>query len=144
MFAAAVLTVSVPALAQDAAALVKQRGDIMKNVSGTLKALKKSAEAGKVGAKDAARVSKALAGAKKFTSLFPANTGSDKVKTRAKPEIWKEWATFEGHAGKLLAALAEVETAAKSGDAKAMGAAVKTASGTCGGCHKPFRGPKPE
>jgi cytochrome c556 len=47
-------------------------------------------------------------------------------------------------AGKLVTALTDVEKATKTGDAAAMGAAVKTAQGTCGGCHKPFRGPKPK
>jgi cytochrome c556 len=142
--AVAALSLAVPALAQDKAALVKERGGIMKNVSGTLKALDKSAKSGKVGANDAARASKALASYKKYTSLFPAGTDSGVIKTRAKPEIWKDWSKFEAQAGKLVTALTDVEKAAKAGDAAALGAAVKTAQGTCGGCHKPFRGPKPK
>jgi len=136
------LTPSVQA--QDKAALVKERGAIMKSVSGTLKALGKSAKAGKVGAKDAARVAKALAGARKFAGLFPKGTGSDAIKTRAKPEIWAQWPKFEASAGELVAALEGVQKAAASGDAGSLGAAVKTARATCGGCHKPFRGPKPK
>lgn len=144
LLAFAAMSLATPALAQDAGSAVKERLAIMKNVSGTMKALSKSAKAGKIGAKDAARASKALAGAKKFASLFPANTGSDMVKTRAKPEIWKDWAKFEAQAGKLVAGLTAVEAAAKAGDAGAFADAVKTAQGTCGGCHKPFRGPKPK
>ena len=144
LFAFAAMSLATPAMAQDAGAAVKERVAIMKNVSGTMKALAKSAEAGKVGGKDAERAAKALAGAKKVASLFPANSGSDMVKTRAKPEIWKDWAKFEAEAGKLVAGLTAVDAAAKAGDAKALAAAVKTAQGTCGGCHKPFRGPKPK
>ncbi len=131
------------AQAQDMGATVKERLAIMKNISGTLKALGKSAKAGKVSGKAAARAAKALAGAKKFTGLFPAGSGSDKVKTRAKPEIWAQWAKFQAADGKLVAALEGVQKAAASGDAKSLDAAVKTARATCGGCHKPFRGPKP-
>ena len=132
------------AQAQDIGVVVKERVGIMKNVSGTLKALGKSAKAGKVGAKDAARAAKALAGAKKATALFPAGSSSDKVKSRAKPEIWAEWPKFEAGMGKLVAGLEGVQKAAASGDAGALNAAVKTAHATCGGCHKPFRGPKPK
>lgn len=129
------------AVAQD---VVKERGSIMKTISGTLKALDKSAKAGKVGANDAARAAKALEGAKKIDKLFPAGTGSDKVKTRAKPEIWTQWAKFEAQANKLVGTLEGVQKAAASGDAAALGAAVKEARATCGGCHKPFRGPRPK
>ncbi|MFT5538595.1 MAG: cytochrome c556 [Alphaproteobacteria bacterium] len=132
------------ALAQDHGAVVKERLAIMKSVSGTLKRLGKSAKAGKVGGKDAARAAKALAGYKKFSKLFPAGSDSGMIKTRAKAEIWKDWAKFEGQAGKLVAALEGVQMAAAAGDAGAMGKAVKAARGVCGGCHKPFRGPKPK
>jgi cytochrome c556 len=142
--AVAAFSLAVPALAQDKAALVNERLDIMKGVSGALKALDKSAKSGKVGANDAGRASKAAASFKKFAKLFPAGTDSGVIKTRAKPEIWKDWAKFDAQAAKLDSALTEVEKAAKAGDAAALGTAVKTAQGTCGGCHKPFRGPKPK
>lgn len=138
--AVALLALSSPVSAQNAA--VQERSAIMKTVSGTLKALDSAAKAGKTG--DAGQAAKALAGVKKFTTLFPAGTGSDKIATRAKPEIWAQWAKFETEAGKLVSALTAVEAAAKGGDAKALAAAVKTAQGVCGGCHKPFRGPAPK
>ena len=49
VFAFAAMSLATPAMAQDAGAAVKERVAIMKNVSGAMKALAKSAEAGKVG-----------------------------------------------------------------------------------------------
>ena len=142
--AAAVFSLATPAFAQDAVAVVKERLGIMKMISDSVKALKASADASKVGAGDAAKAGAALAGAKKALTLFPAGTGADKVKTRAKPEIWKDKAKFDAGMGKLVAGLTAVEKAAKAGDASAMASAVKATQASCGGCHKPFRGAKPE
>jgi cytochrome c556 len=146
IFAVAGFAFSVPnlALAQDHSMVVKERSAIMKNVSGTLKRLGKSAKAGKVGGKDAARAAKALAGAKKFATLFPAGSHAGMVKSRAKKALWDDFAKFEAQNGKFVAALESVQKAAASGDAGAMGAAVKVARGTCRDCHKPWRGPKPK
>lgn len=143
-FAVVAFAFAAPAFAQDMGAIVKERAGIMKSVSGAVKALDTSAKAGKVAPDDAARAAKALASYKKYTSLFPAGSDSGKVKTRAKPEIWQDKARFESEAGKLLAALGDIEKAAKAGDAKAMGGAVKLAQETCSTCHKAFRGPRPE
>lgn len=142
--AVAALAFATSAFAQDMGAIVKERTGIMKSVSGAVKALDSSAKAGKVASDDAARAAKALASYKKYTSLFPVGSDSGKVKTRAKPGIWQDKARFEATAGKLVAALGDIEKAAKAGDAKAMGGAVKVAQETCNTCHKAFRGPRPE
>jgi cytochrome c556 len=129
-------------LAQDHGAVVKERSAIMKTVSRSLKGLRKNAKAGKVGGKDAARTAKALVGAKKFAKLFPVGSHSGMVKSRAKKALWDDFSKFEAQSAKLVAALVKVEKAAASGNAKAMGAAVKVARGTCRDCHKPWRGPR--
>jgi cytochrome c556 len=142
--AASVLAMASPVLAQDATAAMKERSSGMKMMNASLKALKASAEAGKAGAAEAAKAAAALAGAKKIATLFPAGTGSDKFKNRAKPEIWADKAKFDALAEKLVADLTAVEAAAKAGNGAAMAAAVKTVDATCTACHKPFRGAKPE
>lgn len=142
--AATVIALATPALAQDAGAVVKERVAIMKANADIMKGLAASAKAGKVGAGDAAAAAKVRVGVTKFLTLFPAGSDSSKVKTRARPEIWKDWAKFQAEGNKLVAALGDVEKAAGAGDAKAMAGAVKVAQGTCGGCHKPFRGAAPK
>lgn len=140
--AGAMLALGTVALAQDAAKAAHERHEIMEHVGKTAKALAGAAKSGKVGSGEAAMAADLQARLKKFLTLFPEGSGSDKVKTRAKPEIWKEWPKFEATGKRLVAALADVEATAKSGDAKAFQAAVKKATSVCGQCHKPFRGPK--
>ena len=72
-----------------------------------------------------------------ITSVFPEGSGSGD--TRAKPEIWEDWAKFEQAAADLEAAAAGMVEAAKTGDLAAIGAALGKVGGACGGCHKPFR-----
>ena len=74
--------------------------------------------------------------------LFPAGTGADKVKTRAKPEIWQDWKKFEAGARQLGRETAKLAEVAKSGDMKAFAAQYKAVSKACAACHKPFRASK--
>ena len=74
--------------------------------------------------------------------LFPAGTGADKVKTRAKPEIWQDWKKFEAGARRLGRETAMLAEVAKSGDMKAFAAQYKAVSKACAACHKPFRASK--
>ena len=64
------------------------------------------------------------------------------VKSRAKPEIWSDWAGFSKAADDLSMATAAVVEAAKGGDPAAIGAALGDVGKACGGCHKPYRGPE--
>ena len=139
LFAFAAMSLATPAMAQDAGAAVKERVAIMKNVSGAMKALAKSAEAGKVGGKDAERAAKPLAGAKKVASQFPANSGSDMVKTRAKPEIWTDAAGFEAAGGVWYKAY---QTIKATTDEASFKAAFPALGESCKGCHEKFRRPK--
>ena len=72
--------------------------------------------------------------------LFPEGSGGGK--SRAKPEIWSDWAGFTKAAKNFQAAAPGLVAAAKTGDSAKIGAAVKAVGKTCGGCHKPFRAPK--
>ena len=78
-----------------------------------------------------------VANVDKHASLFPKGTDRGELgakATRAKPEIWSDWSTFETKLG----ALKKVASKVADGDM----AAAKGIGKTCGGCHKLFRGKK--
>ena len=66
--------------------------------------------------------------------------GTDKgAPTRAKPDIWKDGAKFKAAAEKMVAEVAKLDTAAKSGSLDAIKAAVGGVGGACKACHDDFR-----
>jgi len=69
--------------------------------------------------------------------IFPAGSGVGE--TRAKPEIWQNWAKFEAATKAFQTATKELARIAETGDMAAVGAQLNKAGETCGGCHKPFR-----
>ncbi len=74
---------------------------------------------------------------KLFPTLFPA--GSDKGTTKAAPAIWSDNAGFQKAALALSEAGDSLATAAKAGDATAVGVAFKAIGDACGACHKDYR-----
>jgi cytochrome c556 len=68
---------------------------------------------------------------------FAANTES--LKSRAKPEIWKEQAKFKEASDKMVAEVAKLEVAAKTGNLDTIKAAFGAAGGSCKACHDSFR-----
>jgi cytochrome c556 len=64
--------------------------------------------------------------------------------TDAKPEIWQDWAKFEGAIADFEEAARNLETAAAGSDPSAVGPAMKALGKSCGGCHDSFRKPKEE
>lgn len=126
----------------DPQAISEKRRDLMKEMSSARKALRKSAKAGKAGAAEVAQAEKIAAVIAQLENLWVAGSGSDMVKGRAKPEIWKNEADFKERFAKLQKAAADGVKAAKAGDAKGISAAMGDTG--CGGCHKRFRGPKPK
>jgi cytochrome c556 len=78
---------------------------------------------------------------KELLTWFPEGSmGGDD--SRAKPEIWTDWAGFEAKAKDFQAAVPALVAASKTGDKAQIGAALGAVGKTCGGCHKPFRKPK--
>ena len=77
---------------------------------------------------------------KRLLTLFPEGSTSDK--SRAKPEIWANWADFEQKAAAFQKAIPDLAAAANSGDKAKIGVAVKAVGGACGACHKAYRKPK--
>jgi cytochrome c556 len=72
-------------------------------------------------------------------ALFPAGSGTGE--TRALPAIWTDNAGFVQANTNMVTALTALRTAAAAGDVAATTAAFNQAGATCGGCHRPYRGP---
>lgn len=68
---------------------------------------------------------------------FTANTES--LKSRAKPEIWKEQAKFKDASDKLVTEAAKLEAAAKTGNLDTIKTAFGAVGGSCKACHDAFR-----
>jgi cytochrome c556 len=66
--------------------------------------------------------------------------GTDQsANTKAKPEIWKEFAKFKEAQGKLQGETAKLVAAARSGDKAALQAAFGGVGGACKSCHDTYR-----
>ena len=65
--------------------------------------------------------------------------GSDKGKTEARPEIWKEPAKFKEAAEKTQVEMTKLAAAAKTGNLDNLKTAVRAVSSTCKSCHDSFR-----
>lgn len=127
---------------------IKQRIEVMKKgVLGNFKVIKGFAKEGKGSMADIEKAAMGIqAAAKQIPALFPKGTGRpdvDEKKTRALSKIWDDWATFIKANDAMSAHAGAVAMAASKNDAEG----VKKAFGMmgkegCGGCHKPFRGPK--
>ena len=74
------------------------------------------------------------------TLPWPAFTpDTEALKTRAKPEIWKEGAKFKESYEKLMAETVKLEVAAKTGNLDTIKAAFGAAGGSCKNCHDSFQ-----
>ena len=80
--------------------------------------------------------------APKIQPLFPAGTGPDVGKTRAKPEIWQKPEDFALKAHDLETAATQFNVAAKSGDLSQIKATFGALGKTCKACHDLYRAPK--
>ncbi len=141
MLLGAAFVLGLGVTASQAGPTLEHRKAVMKGIVGHIKALGAVAK-GKAQA-DAGTVVHAMALDELSASikfLFPKDSGGGE--SRAKPEIWIEWAKFEAAAHALSAATPALVVAAKSGDAGQIGAAIGPVGKACGGCHKPFRVPK--
>lgn len=126
------------ALAATADELHEKRETAMKQAGGALKALGEAAKAGTVGADEVAKAQGVVDFSHSFAELFPDGS----LAGRALPEIWSNKAGWDEKVTAFQGAADTVLAAAKTGDAAALGAALKQAGDSCGGCHKVFRGPE--
>ena len=75
--------------------------------------------------------------AQALANAFPAGSEGG----RALPEIWSDRDGFMDRVTDIQNATASLVSAAESGDAEAVGAAMQAVRGTCGSCHQNYRGP---
>ncbi len=117
---------------------IKYRQAVMKAIGGHTGAASQIVR-GKVSPEGAlAMHSSALAALNEnLSSLFPE--GSDFGETKAKEEIWSDWAKFEQAAEDAKGATAAFADAVADGDPDKIGAAFKDVGESCKGCHKAFR-----
>jgi len=129
------------ARAEDGAAVLAERQELMKQQGKDMKAVKDYLD-------DKAELAPAQSAAAdliqtmlKIPSEFPKDTGMEQFpKSEAKPVVWTEWDKFLA-AQKTAAAKADALNAAfKGGDKAAITAAFgDLGKNGCGGCHETFR-----
>ena len=135
------------AMAQSPGEAIKERRALMQSNSKSFKVIKAFVKSGKGSAGAVRDAAVTLAwNAAQIPGLFVKGTSlKDGVgQTRAKPAIWVMWADFEAASAKLKAAGANLAKVAAGGDAAAIKVAAGAIGKSCGGCHKPFRGPRPK
>lgn len=74
---------------------------------------------------------------------FPRGTGPEAgVRTRAKPDIWANWAGFRQAGVNFVVAARALSAAAQSGDVGQVRTALRDVTRACGACHDSFRAPE--
>ena len=117
----------------------------MKNMSKNIKVVASFVKKGKGTTEDVARSARMIASdIAQFPNYYPKGTaqGSAAGNTRSKAEIWTQWASFTGAAAKATDSTLNLAMAADIGNKDSLGSAMGSPGKSCGGCHKPYRGPK--
>jgi len=135
-----VVALQAQVLAHDAKNLpagpIRDRHELMEGIGKNAKAIGNALKSGDLKAvPDAAEA--IHTDAAKILPLFPP--GSTHAESRAKPEIWTDWKTFEASAKDLEKTAGDLAAAAKSGGDVA--AAADKMFDNCKGCHEKFRVP---
>ena len=123
---------------------VKERGEAMKSVGGSMKVLAGMFKgANEFVGEDAEKHGKnIIAMFAKAQPLF--NDGKESENSRAKATIWSDAAGFEAAFKKGAAGAAAVAAAGAEFDEDVFKAAFKQLAGGCKGCHETYRLPKKE
>jgi cytochrome c556 len=127
--------------AQTPQQIVDARVEAMKKLGGDLKATSQAATP----AEAKAKLAEAIAFSESIVSRFPKGTGigdAGVTKTRALQDIWAKPAEFKAAADAMTAVLKNIDAALGTGDKAKVDAAFGEVGKSCGGCHKPFRGPE--
>ena len=139
----AMVMLAAPPNKDQALQIVKQRHEAMEGLGKAMKALHRALDANPPDT-NVVRAQTAImaSAAAKIPSLFPAGTGPDVGKTRAKPEIWKQQDLFLRKSKDFLAAAQAIDAAAKTGDVNKVMALHENVDKACKACHDPFRAPE--
>jgi len=127
----------------DAAKIMRERHEAMEGLGKAMKALHRGLDSSNpdinlIRAQTATMATTAA----KIPGFFPAGTGPDVGKTRAKPEIWTQHDLFIRKAKDFLAASQAIDAAAKTGDVGKVMALHENVDKACKACHDPFRAPE--
>jgi cytochrome c556 len=127
----------------DAAKIMHDRHEAMEGLGKAMKALHRELDSGKPDINlIRAQTSTMASTAAKIPGFFPAGTGPDVGKTRAKPEIWKQHDLFIRKSKDFFGASQAIDAAAKAGDVNKVMALHENVDKACKACHDPFRAPK--
>jgi len=128
---------------EQALKIMHDRHEAMEGLGKAMKTLHRELDSGKpdINVIRAQTSTMASTGAK-IPDFFPAGTGPDVGKTRAKPEIWKQQDLFLRKSKDFLAAAQTIDAAAKAGDLNRVMAAHDSVDKACKACHDPFRAPE--
>jgi len=138
---AAVVGVAAAISAYAAASdVIKERQQGLKSLGDAFKTVRDEL----AGGKDVSKIKAASATISKVANSmehwFPAGSGGEAgVKTAAKPEIWKDTATFNSARQRLVDEAGKFAQAANAGDLAAIGSGVRGLGGACKNCHDNFR-----
>jgi cytochrome c556 len=134
---ALVLSVVGAVLAQGSKNPVADRQRLMKLIGASWADIQTKVKAGNIEAV-AANAETIAVTASHIGPMFPA--GSATPESKAKPEIWQDFAKFEGLAKNMEAMASELRDAARAKDQAKVEAMVKEFGPTaCVACHQPFR-----
>lgn len=132
-----------PATKEEALKLMHERhegmediGDAFKVLGREMKADAPNLEAVRANAATVARL------APEVSKWFPAGTGPDVGKTRAKAEIWQKPEDFAAKRTAFQNAVKAFDAAAKGNDVAAIKASFGELGKTCKACHDPYRAPE--
>ena len=133
-----------PKLTHDQAlALMKQRNENMKAMGDAAGKVGKSFQSGNPDLNVIRQAAAQIASlAPKVVSWFPAGTGPDVGKTRAKAEIWQKPEDFASKAHDLSQAATDFNDAAKLGDMNRIKVTFGAMGKTCKACHDLYRAPE--
>ena len=127
---------ATPVMAQGKTPVQAERTKLMRSNGGALKKIGGAKDTASVGA--AART--LAANAKALKSKWPAGSGGGA--SRAKPAIWQNMSDFNPKLSALGAAADNLIKVSAGGDMAAVKKAFGAVRGTCGSCHKAYRGPR--
>jgi cytochrome c556 len=129
------------AAGEDAMSLYEKREKTMKEMGKAMETIAKVAEGELDFGADTLKAAETVERiARNIAGLFPP--GSAVGKSRAKPEIWTDWANFERAALLPRAPSARLKAEVETGDVFAIGPALDEVGKTCKSCHDKYRLPK--
>ena len=123
--------------------IMRDRHEAMEGLGKAMKTLHRELDSGKPDIKVVrAQTATMAAAGPRIPGMFPAGTGPDVGKTRAKPEIWAKKDLFIQKSKDYFAAAQAINTAARSGDLNKVMALHENVDKACKACHDPFRAPE--